>query len=370
MSHKNDESGLYLYMPMLLVAAFLLGCLAISLVEVREGAADLSSRAVVSQSNISREDSRKKSAVKEDNGLKYRMVSTSDSVSAVSADTEWVDASADTKTVDALADVLTDNDDDTSASTEPSISNETAVTSAVKEDNDVSSQEEAGPILLLPNEHYINFTPPKEGRVAYLTFDDGPSSNTDEILNILDYYNVKATFFVIYHKDMEEQYKAIVDRGHTIALHTYTHDYSKVYRSETAFFNEITRISDYVYSVTGVRSRIIRFPGGSSNTVSNHYCRDIMQTLKVSVPKNGYAYHDWNVDTGDAAANNLAPEKMVENVKKSLTKYRKPDILMHDSGATKRTTVEALPEIIEYIYSQGYRMERLELDSYAVHHNW
>lgn len=327
MSQKNDGFGLYIYTPMLLVAAFLIGCLAVALVEVREGTDD-TSYLLVSRSDVSAENSRRKSPVRESNGLKYRWVSSSDSAA--------VNASASVQ-----------NTDDTSS----------------------EAEEESG-VFKLPNEHYINFIPPKAGCVAYLTFDDGPSENTEEILNILDYYNVKATFFVIYHSNMEEQYQEIVNRGHTIALHTYTHDYSKVYKSETAFFNEITRISDYVYSVTGVRSRIIRFPGGSSNTVSNKYCAGIMDTLKVSVPQRGYVYHDWNVDTCDAAFNNLAKEKILDNVKESLTKYKNPDVLMHDAGETKRTTVEALPEVIEYIYSQGYRMERLEIDSYAVHHNW
>lgn len=367
MSQKNDGSGLYIYVPMILTAAFLLGCLAISLVEVREGAIELSSHAAVSQSELSPKDLRKKSAVKENGGLKYRMVSRSDADSVQTA-AEVTQSVQETANDVSSEPEQTVSSEDTVDSVAESVS--TTVETAAPVTEPVSSTEDTKPVLKLPNEHYINFTPPKEGYVAYLTFDDGPSSNTEEILDILDYYNVKATFFVIYHKDMADKYKAIADRGHTIALHTYTHDYSKVYRSEDAFFNEINRIGNYVYSVTGVRSRIIRFPGGSSNTVSNHYCRDIMQTLKVSVPKKGYVYHDWNVDTGDAAANNLATEKILENVKKSLTKYRKPDILMHDSGATKGTTVEALPELIEYIYSQGYKMERLELDSYAVHHDW
>ena len=326
MSQKNDGSGLYLYMPMLLVAAFLIGCLAVSLVEMREGTND-SSYTVMSQSDLSKESTRRKSSVRESNGLKYRWVSSSDTV------------------VGAAASVPTD-------------------------DNTSSQEKDDSGVLKLPNEHYINFIPPKTGYIAYLTFDDGPSENTEEILNILDYYNVKATFFVIYHSNMEEQYREIVNRGHTIALHTYTHDYSKVYKSETAFFNEITRISDYVYSVTGVRSRMIRFPGGSSNTVSNKYCPGIMDKLKVTVPQSGYVYHDWNVDTGDGASNNMATEKILNNVKATLTRYRNPDVLMHDGGEIKHTTVEALPEVIEYIYSQGYRMERLEMDSYAVHHNW
>lgn len=371
MSQKNDDSGLYIYAPMILIAAFLLGCLSISLVEVREGAGKYIYHQTVSQSDSSENNRSRKSSVRENGGLKYRVVSTSDSVRNSEnyvVDT-WVNAGVSSQ-------VTVSSDDNSSSETfsraEQPVSSEEPVSSVDEPvssvDEAVSSEDENVKKLTLPNEHYINFIPPKEGRVAYLTFDDGPSSNTEEILDILDYYNVKATFFVIYHKDMQDKYKEIVERGHTIGLHSYTHDYAKIYRSQNAFFNDITRISDYVYSVTGVRSKIIRFPGGSSNTVSRHYSKDIMKTLTASASQKGYYYHDWNVDSGDAAANNLAPEKMLENIKKSLTKYRKPDVLMHDGGASHRTTVEALPEIIEYIYSQGYKMEGLKPESYAVHH--
>lgn len=338
MSQKNNSAGLDVYVPLILTAAFLIGCFMIALSDVRENTRRIAADTVVSRSDSTPETTRKKSKVMRSGSLRYRLVSFTD----VSSEDE-------SQTVDV----------------EPY--DNSAVTSSSEP---VSSEEETVPMLTLPNEHYINFTPPKEGYVAYLTFDDGPSINTEEILDILDYYNVKATFFVIYHKDMADKYKAIVDRGHTIALHTYSHDYAKIYRSEKAFFNDLNRIDSYVYSVTGVHSKIIRFPGGSSNTVSRHYSQDIMDKLKKSVPARGYVYHDWNVDSEDAAHNNLDPDKLVENVKKNLTKYRKPDILMHDSGAGKRTTVEALPEMIEYIYAQGYKMEGLQLDSYAVHHNW
>lgn len=205
-------------------------------------------------------------------------------------------------------------------------------------------------------------------RVAYLTFDDGPSENTEKILDILDEYGVKATFFVIYHKNMESRYREIVARGHTIALHSYTHNYRKVYSSEAAYFDDLEKIHDYVYDVTGVDSNIVRFPGGSSNTVSNKYCKDIMKTLKKDVVARGYVYHDWNVDSTDASGNNIAPEILLDNVKARLTKNRKSNILMHDTGEMKQTTVQALPSIIEYIRSQGYEMERITEDSKVITH--
>ncbi len=207
-------------------------------------------------------------------------------------------------------------------------------------------------------------------RIAYLTFDDGPSENTRKILDILDKYNVKATFFVIYHKGMESEYKEIVNRGHAIALHSYTHSYRKIYKSEDAFFDDLQQIHDYVQSVTGVDSRIMRFPGGSSNTISNKYCKDIMKKLKPDVLERGYIYHDWNVDSTDAAGNNRDVEVLLKNVKKNLTSYRQVDVLMHDTGRMKQTTVEALPSIIEYIRSQGYEMEAITEDSKPIRHSW
>ncbi len=193
-----------------------------------------------------------------------------------------------------------------------------------------------------------------EGKAAYLTFDDGPSKNTETILDILDRYNVKATFFVISKKNMDSKYKMITERGHTIALHAYNHSYSRIYSSEEAYFEDLSKISDKVYSLTGVRSRIIRFPGGSSNTVHRKYCKGLMDKLKVSVSKKGYIFHDWNVDSKDASANNVPAEKLLENIKKYSKDKNIIDILMHDTGDSKQTTVEALPQIIEFLKAEGY----------------
>lgn len=208
-------------------------------------------------------------------------------------------------------------------------------------------------------------------KIAYLTFDDGPSINTEKLLDVLDRYDVKATFFVIYHKNMEKKYKAIVDRGHTIALHSYTHSYSKIYRTEKGYYSDLNKIHDYVEKVTGVDSKIIRFPGGSSNTVSRKYNKNIMKTLKKSVTEKGYVYHDWNVDSTDASGINRDPDLLVEKVKAGLKK-NKPviDILMHDTGKSKTTTVEALPRIIEAVQAQGYKIEPLSMDSEPIQHNW
>lgn len=373
MADKRHDNAFGVYIPLVLMTAFMLGCLSIALVHIRENVGSLVFSGNVSDSSVTANDPGvRKSPVIEDSGLKYRMVSASDlkivkeepvkktSAKPVSSDPgSSENVTSEPETVSSEPEDVSSEPEDVSSEPE-TVSSEPEVVSSEPEERH----------LQLPNDRYINFVPHREGYVAYLTFDDGPSENTEDILDILDYYGAKATFFVIYHKDMADKYKAIVDRGHTIALHTYSHKYEKIYRSEKAFFAEIERISDYIYRVTGTRSKIIRFPGGSSNTVSRHYCEGIMDTLKKSVPARGYVYHDWNVDSTDAEGYNRSPEILLENVKKSLTKYRKPDILMHDAGASKRTTVEALPSIIEYIYSKGYSLEGLQIDSYAVHHDW
>ncbi len=205
------------------------------------------------------------------------------------------------------------------------------------------------------------------GKKAYLTFDDGPSDNTKKILDILDRHGVKATFFVIYRKGYESVYRDIVRRGHTIALHSYTHDYSKIYRSTDAYFSDLEKLSDYVEKVTGVRSNIMRFPGGGSNTVSRDYCRGIMSTLTKEVQKRGYRYYDWNADSGDALSNRVSASKLVANVKRDCGSQKSVIILMHDSPA-KTTTVDALPQIISYLSSKGYELLPITEDTPQVHH--
>ena len=206
------------------------------------------------------------------------------------------------------------------------------------------------------------------GKVAYLTFDDGPSENTVKILDILDKYDVKATFFVIYHRGMKSRYQEIVNRGHTIALHSYTHTYSKIYKSEEDYFKDLNQIHDYVEDVTGVDSHIIRFPGGSSNTVSNKYNRGIMKKLKESVTEKGFVYHDWNVDSTDAKGKNRKASLLLQNVKSGVGKKKTIDVLMHDTGKSKVTTVEALPSIIEYLSDQGFSFEALTEETEPIQH--
>lgn len=334
LSENNHDSGFSFYIPMALIAAFLTGCLAISLMDVRENAYSISANGTVSGSELIKYESIvRKSPVYDSDGLRYRMVSSSD-------------LGLGSKSV-----------------SQPESVPEKKESSSVEEENN-------GGEFKLPMEHYINFVPHKKDCVAYLTFDDGPSENTDAILDILDYYNVKATFFVIYHKDMEDKYKAIVNAGHTIALHSYSHEYSSVYAGEASFFDEMNRISDYIYEQTGVRTKLMRFPGGSSNTISRKYSRGLMKKLKKSVTERGYVYQDWNVDSRDAAKAKTPPEKLLSNVRNSIGDKKTVVVLMHDSGNKTATTVQALPEIIELFYEKGYSMEKMDINTEQIHHNW
>lgn len=202
---------------------------------------------------------------------------------------------------------------------------------------------------------------------VYLTFDDGPSENTVEILKILDKYEVKATFFVIGREDKASLkiYKDIVNKGHTIALHSYTHNYKQIYASLEAFQKDYKRISDLVFKATGVRSNYYRFPGGTSNTVSPIS----MQIFVDYFNKKGIRYFDWNIQCGDAVRYPPAPQKLFENVVHPISN-RKDDsfiVLIHDSKPMKNS-VKALPSIIKWLKKNRYDILPIDDDTIPVHH--
>lgn len=183
----------------------------------------------------------------------------------------------------------------------------------------------------------------------YLTFDDGPSSNTDEILDILKAYDVKATFFVVGKTDeaSRKAYRRIVEEGHTLGMHSYSHSYADIYASEEDFQTDMKKLQEYLYELTGVWSRFYRFPGGSSNTVSNID----MQKLADWLTDQGVTYFDWNVASGDAVSRELPAETLLANCLAGIRNQQSCVVLMHDA-ANKDTTVEALPEIISEIRLQ------------------
>lgn len=181
-------------------------------------------------------------------------------------------------------------------------------------------------------------------RRIYLTFDDGPSANTDSILDILDEYGVKATFFVVGKDGYANQYKRIVEDGHTLGMHSYSHKYSEIYSSLEAYKQDLTKLHDFLYELTGVDCNIVRFPGGSSNTVS----KVDMSELIAYLDEQNMIYFDWNVSSGDATGKHTSAEKIANNVLASIDKYNNVVVLFHDA-AGKESTVEALPIVIESI---------------------
>ena len=184
---------------------------------------------------------------------------------------------------------------------------------------------------------------------VYLTFDDGPSIYTNDILDILDSYNVKATFFVVGKEETnaEEALQRIVDEGHTLGMHSYSHKYKELYESMDSFTQDFARIRDYIYQATGEESVCYRFPGGSSNTVSEIDMHDFIDYLDSL----GVEYYDWNVSSGDGGSMKLSTDTLLENCTKDIDTRDTSIILLHDS-AEKPTTVEALPDIIENILAR------------------
>lgn len=179
-------------------------------------------------------------------------------------------------------------------------------------------------------------------RKVYLTFDDGPSNNTEQILDILDAYGVKATFFVVGKDGYTKEYQRIVDDGHTLAMHSYSHRYQEIYDSKEAYIKDLDKIHSFLYEVTGMDCKIVRFPGGSSNTISKVNMEDLVEYLS----KEGIRYYDWNVSGGDATGAYCDADTIVENVLQEAEKYNNVVVLLHDSSS-KISTVEALPIIIE-----------------------
>ena len=200
---------------------------------------------------------------------------------------------------------------------------------------------------------------------VYLTFDDGPSGNSDQILDILDDYNIKATFFVVGKEDEESKriYKRIVDEGHTLAMHSYTHKYSYIYSSLDNFKEDLDRIKTLLHDVTGQDCDLYRFPGGSSNQVSNV---DMAEYIKY-VNEEGIRYLDWNVASGDATSAPVTADDLVENVMSDVVKYKTSVVLMHDADS-KDATVEALPTLIEKLQAEGALILPVSDDTEMIQH--
>ena len=205
----------------------------------------------------------------------------------------------------------------------------------------------------------------QSNKTIYLTFDDGPSPITTKILDILKKENIKATFFVVKKtSEFDDTIRRINDEGHTIALHSGTHIYDYIYSSDENYFNDLTDVYNYVYNLTNVKANIIRFPGGSSNTVSK-FNPQIMTRLTKEVRKRGYEYFDWNIDSGDTGR--IGSDAIVQNVTSNLGDYHTYVVLMHDYGLNEQTAL-ALEKIIEYGKNNNYQFDKISLSTPVVHH--
>lgn len=183
-------------------------------------------------------------------------------------------------------------------------------------------------------------------RNVYLTFDDGPSIYTNKILDILKEYDIKATFFVTGKDEPEytELYQRIVEEGHTLGMHSYSHNYSELYASTESFINDFEKLQNYLYEITGVESKVYRFPGGSNSASGLGDIQGMIDYLD----EQGVAYFDWNVTSKDSTTPMLSAEQIVDNCTQNIDYYNNAFILLHDSKE-RSSTVEALPQIIEKI---------------------
>lgn len=200
------------------------------------------------------------------------------------------------------------------------------------------------------------------GKVVYLTFDDGPSEFTPRLLDLLDQYGVKATFFVM-NTGYVDTIRRIAEDGHALAVHTATHNYKSIYASEEAYFKDLKKMASIIEEIAGVKTTLIRFPGGSSNTVSR-FNKGIMTRLTKSVRDLGYQYFDWNVDSNDAGGAKSA-EEVAENVINGIKKYKTSIVLQHD---TKSFSIDAVERIIQWGLENGYKFLPLDETSPGMHH--
>lgn len=203
-----------------------------------------------------------------------------------------------------------------------------------------------------------------DGRYACLTFDDGPSENTAAILEILADYEAHATFFVTAQPINEpyfDQLPLIQAGGHQIALHSASHRYKDIYKSSTDFWLDIKQLRQTLSPWIEVENiHWLRFPGGSTNTVSHRYGgSDIMTELVAQAEEKGYHWIDWNVCAEDATSAHPDADKILQNIQKDAEGRDVCVVLMHDTAAT-RETVKALPAILDWFSQQGYALCTVE----------
>ncbi len=201
-------------------------------------------------------------------------------------------------------------------------------------------------------------------RVVYLTFDDGPGEYTAQLLDVLKKYDVRATFFVVGTSEYLDLLPRMAAEGHSVGAHAYRHEYARVYASDEAYFADLDRVQAEIAARLGAETKLIRFPGGSSNTVSRNYSKGIMRRLTKAVGERGYTYFDWNVSSGDAGAV-YTTEAVVNNVKAGILGRNVAVVLQHD---VKSYSVAGVEEILRWGQEQGFVFLPLTERSTAPHH--
>lgn len=210
----------------------------------------------------------------------------------------------------------------------------------------------AQPITVIPGEKTI-----------YLTFDDGPGPYTAKLLDVLKKYDAKATFFVCDHSNYNYLLSRMAAEGHAIGVHTASHNYQKIYASESAFFSDFNIVHNLIKNKTGINTTLCRFPGGSSNTVSR-FNPGIMTRLAKELTNRGYQYFDWNVDSFDAGGATTSAQ-VVNNIKRGVSNKSVSVVLQHD---IKGFSVNAVEEILIWGKANGYTFKALDASSPTAHH--
>lgn len=256
------------------------------------------------------------------------------------------DASDDFDTADA-SDTSAESEADTSESSEP----------AAEADEPKSEYAALYPEMsVIPPEEYV-----REENTVYLTFDDGPSDHTYSILAYLREYGVKATFFVVPRRTdyCYEMLRAIAADGHTIGVHSASHEYETIYASVEAFLADFNDAWNMIYEATGIKTELFRFPGGSKNDFNN----DTRDAIIEEMTRRGFRYFDWNVDSNDAGGANWT--QMYNSIPADIANCYRAVVLMHDSATTKNT-VWVLEDILKLLKSEGYKLDKINNDTQPV----
>ncbi|WP_312614470.1 polysaccharide deacetylase family protein [Oscillibacter sp.] len=190
----------------------------------------------------------------------------------------------------------------------------------------------------------------------YLTFDDGPSSNTPLLLTVLRNKNVKATFFVVGGgtEKQRQWMRDIVSEGHTLGMHSYTHRYHEIYASVEAFLDDFYKQFTAIKEATGQAPTIFRFPGGSVNAYNYPVYREIVAEML----RRGFVFYDWNLSSGDASSNYISPKKITSNILDNAPTFSRGIVLLHDAPS-KDSTVESLAGVIDGLRDQGFTLAPL-----------